>query len=359
MGNISITGPDAGMFTLTLDCNNVPVDVITPCGFNVAFSSTTLGTHSADLNIESNAGATVVIPMTVNVVANTAPTGAPALSTVSPTVDTVVTATTGSIDDADGLVNAIYSFQWQEGPTTGAIGPFTDIADAIDPTFTVTANQIGRRIRVAVSFSDDIMSPEVVTGSATAVVGVTFVGTAGNNVWVGTSGDDVASGDAGNDTLTGNAGNDTLAGDSGNDTINGGAGSDTITFSGSGEGFDAVNGGANFDTVTALANDTVIGMRTMSNVEEVTSGGNWNVTISGGPSADTLHFGTVALIGIDMIDGGGGNDNISGSALNDVIRGGAGNDDIEGGSGELAEVVAGADRGTVAWDREDTPRNKR
>jgi len=334
VGNISITGPDAGMFTLTLDCNNVPIDVITPCGFNVAFSSATLGTHSADLNIESNAGATVVIPMTVNVVANTAPTGAPALSTVSPTVDTVVTATTGSIDDADGLANAIYSFQWQEGPTTGAIGPFTDIADAIDPTFTVTANQIGRRIRVAVSFSDDIMSPEVVTGSATAVVGVTFVGTAGNNVWVGTSGDDVASGAAGNDTLTGNAGNDTLAGDSGNDTINGGAGNDLITFSGSGEGFDAVNGGANFDTVTALANDTVIGMRTMSNVEEVNSGGNWNVTISGGPTADTLHFGAVALIGIDMIDGGAGNDNISGSALNDVIRGGAGNDTLAGGNGD-------------------------
>ena len=125
-----------------------------------------------------------------------------------------------------------------------------------------------------------------------------------------------------------------MAGDSGNDTINGGAGNDLITFSGSGEGFDAVNGGANFDTVTALANDTVIGMRTMSNVEEVNSGGNWNVTISGGPTADTLHFGAVALIGIDMIDGGAGNDNISGSALNDVIRGGAGNDTLAGGNGD-------------------------
>ena len=334
VGDISITGADAEMFTLTLDCNNVPVDVNTPCGFSVAFSSTTLGAHSADLNIESNAGATVVIPMTVNVVPNTAPTGAPAISTVSPTVDTVVTATIGSIDDADGLVNAQYSFQWQKGPTTGAIGPFTDIADAIDPTFTVTANEVGRRIRVAVSFSDDISSPETVTGSATAVIGATFVGTAGNNVWVGTAGDDVASGDAGSDTLSGNAGNDILAGDSGNDTINGGAGSDLITFSGNDEGFDAVNGGANFDTVTALTNDTVIGMRTMSNVEEVNSGGNLNVTISGGPTADALHFGAVALIGIDMIDGGAGNDNISGSALNDIIRGGAGNDTLAGGNGD-------------------------
>ncbi|MEI7618590.1 MAG: peroxidase family protein [Actinomycetota bacterium] len=334
VGNISITGVDAGMFTLTLDCNNATIDVITPCGFNVAFSSATLGAHSADLNIESNAGATVVIPMTVNVVANTAPTGAPALSTVSPTVDTVMTSTVGSIDDADGLVNANYSFQWQAGPATGAIGPFTDIVDAIDPTFIVTPNENGRRIRVVVSFSDDILSPEVVTGSATAVIGVTFVGTAGNNVWAGTSGDDVASGSAGNDTLAGNAGNDTLAGDSGNDTINGGAGNDVITFTGNGEGFDSVNGGANVDTVTALADNTVIGLHSLSNVEAVNAGGHVNVTISGGPTADTLHFGAVALIGIDMIDGGGGNDNISGSALNDVIRGGAGNDTLTGGNGD-------------------------
>ena len=59
---------------------------------------------------------------------------------------------------------------------------------------------------------------------------VTYIGTAGADIWTGTGGNDTAYGNAGNDRLNGGAGNDILSGGLGTDTLIGGVGSDTFVF---------------------------------------------------------------------------------------------------------------------------------
>ena len=140
-------------------------------------------------------------------------------------------------------------------------------------------------------------------------------------------------GGAGNDTITGPAAAATIAGGAGDDTITGGGGNDTFQSSGSGDGFDAITGGAGTDTITATAANTTIGLRSLTTVEAITSGGFAGVTISGSTAADTLNFTGVTLTGITRIDGGAGNDIVTGSAGNDTLVGGAGNDTLGGAAG--------------------------
>ena len=140
-------------------------------------------------------------------------------------------------------------------------------------------------------------------------------------------------GGAGNDTITGPAAAATIAGGAGDDTITGGGGNDTFQSSGSGDGFDAITGGAGTDTITATAANTTIGLRSLTTVEAITSGGFAGVTISGSTAADTLNFAGVTLTGITRIDGGAGNDIVTGSAGNDTLVGGAGNDTLGGAAG--------------------------
>ncbi len=158
----------------------------------------------------------------------------------------------------------------------------------------------------------------------------------------GTAGQDEYHGGASNDNLSTGAENDLVSGDAGDDAVATGAGDDTITFSGTGEGFDAVTGGAGVDTILALADDTDIGMRSISTVEKIDANGHTGVRILGSTGNDVLNFTNVTLTGIVSIDGGGGNDALTGSAAADVIigrggtdmlNGGSGNDTIEGGAG--------------------------
>ena len=182
IGNITLTGAQAAAFVLTSDCANLSFLPTQYCTVSVTFASAVVGTYAANITIVNNAGtgADAVIPVSVTVVQNTAPTGAPALSTTAGLIGTAVTATIGTIADADGLIYAVFGFQWQQGPATGATGPFADVAGATDPTFTPTVAQQGRRIRMMVSFIDDIYSPESVAGSATAIIGGNLAGAAGD-----------------------------------------------------------------------------------------------------------------------------------------------------------------------------------
>jgi Ca2+-binding RTX toxin-like protein len=168
------------------------------------------------------------------------------------------------------------------------------------------------------------------------VVGDLFPGVGDSNAGVdtlaGTAGDDVYFGGLGNDNLTTGNGNDVVSGDEGDDTISTGAGDDVILYSGPNTGFDAVNGGGGADVMQAMANDTVIGLSSLSAVETITANGFSGVTIKGSAANNTLNFSAVTLTGIVSIDGGAGNDTITGSAGNDVFRYavGAGSDRING-----------------------------
>ncbi len=93
--------------------------------------------------------------------ANTPATGAPTISGTAE-VGKTLTASTSDIDDADGLDNVGYSYQWL---ANGA-----DIAGATDPTYTLVDDDAGLTIQVKVSFRDDKNNPETLTSAATTAV---------------------------------------------------------------------------------------------------------------------------------------------------------------------------------------------
>ena len=92
--------------------------------------------------------------------------GPPAI-TGTPRVGETLTVDTSVISDADGLDNVTFSYQWasNDGSTD------TDIAGATAATYTLTANDEGKAIKVRVSFTDDEGSDETLTSAATAAVG--------------------------------------------------------------------------------------------------------------------------------------------------------------------------------------------
>jgi len=193
---------------------------------------------------------------------------------------------------------------------------------------------------VIATFTDDLGTVQSVASAGTAVTGDVFLGTPGFDVWTGTVSDDLATGGALNDALNGDGGNDILAGEQGDDTLQGGNGNDVFQVSGTGHGFDAVNGGIGGDVVQARANGTMIGLRSIAGVEQITSNGFANVSIWGTTGPEVLNFGAVALVGIVSINGGGGDDNLSGSAAGDVLNGGSGNDVLVGNGG--VDIITGA-----------------
>jgi len=259
-----------------------------------------------------------------------------------------VSTATRSFTDGDGVVGVTFGFRWES--RTGTTGAFTPIAGAISPTFTPTAAQVGRFLRVVVTYTDNHGTLESVA-SAAAIVGDLFPGTAGNDTILGTAGRDSIFGLAGTDTLSGNDGDDVITGGADDDTINGQNGDDVIMFSGTTEGFDAVTGGAGTDTIKAGSNGTVIGLRSLATVESIIANGFANVTIAGSPAPDTLNFGNVTLTNIVSISGGTGGDTLTGSvsddriiggADDDVLNGQAGNDTFEVGLGAGFDAVTGA-----------------
>ena len=94
---------------------------------------------------------------------NTEPTGLPTIAQEGLTF----VADVAAIADADGVENATYEYQWidVDGMTD------TDITNATDRTYTVTAADAGKTIKVKVTFTDDAGSREELT-SATKTVQV-------------------------------------------------------------------------------------------------------------------------------------------------------------------------------------------
>ena len=96
-----------------------------------------------------------------NVVANGAPT-----ITGTVEVGETLTADTSGIKDEDGLDNVTFTFHWirSDGTTDW------DIEGATGATYTVTAIDVGKAIKLRVSFTDDAGNGESLTSSATVAV---------------------------------------------------------------------------------------------------------------------------------------------------------------------------------------------
>ena len=218
----------------------------------------------------------------------------------------------------------------------------------------------------------------------------------------GGAGDDILSGGDGDDTIFGGGGDDTITGGAGSDTVDGGDGDDVIDTSGpqadnlpdrgfpayggfpavpadgdihddrdtvyggagddiirTGDDEDIIDGGSGNDTIDAgLDDDTVTG----GDGDDVIIGGEGSDTLSGGAGNDTIYGGLDPSFpdalnirddgsdgpadpdptnGMDVIDGGDGDDRLFGQDDDDTITGGAGNDYIDGGIDD--DTLSGGD----------------
>ena len=90
-------------------------------------------------------------------------TGAPTITGTAQVGETLTAVTTG-IMDADGLTTP-YTYQWIRANGTEA-----DIASANSSTYILVAADLGKTIKVKVSFEDDASNPETLTSAATATV---------------------------------------------------------------------------------------------------------------------------------------------------------------------------------------------
>ena len=100
--------------------------------------------------------------------AGTAATGAPAITGTAAVGQVLAVDLTG-IEDADGLTNVSYSYQWVRVDADGLSNP-ADIADATDATYTLADADLGKTLKVRVTFDDDAGNTETLTSAATATV---------------------------------------------------------------------------------------------------------------------------------------------------------------------------------------------
>ncbi|MYE12995.1 MAG: hypothetical protein F4X99_15350, partial [Gammaproteobacteria bacterium] len=97
--------------------------------------------------------------------ANSPATGAPAIGGTARVGETL-TATTANIADPDGLASPGYAFQW----LLSGGGADAEIAGATASTYTLTAAEEGRTVRVRVTFTDDAGNAEALVSAATVAV---------------------------------------------------------------------------------------------------------------------------------------------------------------------------------------------
>ena len=90
---------------------------------------------------------------------NSAATGAPTINGTAQ-VGEILTASTSGISDADGLTNASFTYQW--------LADDADISGATTSSYTVVAADVGKAIKVTVSFMDDADNEESLTSNAVA-----------------------------------------------------------------------------------------------------------------------------------------------------------------------------------------------
>ena len=140
-GNLSGTPPTDESISVRITAKDSPTDSSPPLSASVI------------LTIESGPEKVTPPPTPAG--------GAPTISG-TPRVGETLTADTTAINDEDGLTNVSYEYQWIAGGT--------DIDGATGSTFELTASEVGKTIRVRVTFTDDADNEESLTSVATVAV---------------------------------------------------------------------------------------------------------------------------------------------------------------------------------------------
>ena len=116
-------------------------------------------TFTDDRNDEETLTSTATAAVTAR--PNSPATGEPTISGTAQAAETL-TANISAIVDADGLANVDFSYQW--------LADDADIQDASDSTYTLTDDDVGKAIKVRVTFTDDRNKDETLTSAATDAV---------------------------------------------------------------------------------------------------------------------------------------------------------------------------------------------
>ena len=147
----------AGQTTLTVatDDDNVDEDASTITAQLQAGTGYTAGTpSSAIVNVNDN-----------DLPPNSPATGAPTISG-TPRVGETLTADVSNIQDANGLTNVSYTYQWIR-----LVGNLeTEIIGATGVTYQVTITDTDRQLKVRVNFTDDLGYDEELESAWTAVI---------------------------------------------------------------------------------------------------------------------------------------------------------------------------------------------
>jgi Ca2+-binding RTX toxin-like protein len=299
---------------------------------------------------------------------NSAPTGAPAIDDPTPAEDQLLTASVGTLADADGL--GALSFQWQALIS----GVFTNIAGATAATFTPGDAQVGQQLRVVASYIDGQGTPQAMASAATAAVlnindahsGVPTIDdtTPAENQLLTASALGIADADG-----LGALSFQWQALISGVFTNIAGATAATFTPGAAqvGQQLRVVasytdNGGdgpggqvGTAESVASAATTAVTAAAPVPGITLIGTTGNdtlngtaGNDTLRGGAGADTLN----GLAGNDQLFGEGGTDTLNGGDGDDTLDGGAANDTLNGGNGNDS-LIGGTSNDTLNGDAGD------
>ena len=123
-----------------------------------------------DVDVDWDDGQTIpvsIVPTSVLVkpTPNNDATGLPTING-TPQVRETLTADTADIADGDGLTNVAYRYQW----ITNDGNADADIEDATDSSYKLSDTDVGKTIKVRVSFADDADNDESLTSVATTAV---------------------------------------------------------------------------------------------------------------------------------------------------------------------------------------------
>ena len=166
---LSAQGGTLSSTNVTIDAGDIASETIRvaqngdePVTVSVVSAAFQGGDHNG---IQTGVGESIVLEGVKG--GNTPATGLPTISG-TPQVDETLTADVSSIADADGLDNVTFSYQWVSNDGTTD----TDISGQTGSTYILVSADVGKTVRVRVTFTDDAGNAESLTSAATeAVVG--------------------------------------------------------------------------------------------------------------------------------------------------------------------------------------------
>ena len=156
----SIWVPDLVVSSVSIDSSSAEsIDLIAPSAPGTFHYGACVDTVSDELETTNNCSSVAV---RVNVAdPNSLATGAPIINGTAQ-VGQTLTADTSGIADSDGLTNVAYKYQW--------LADDAEIASATGNTCVLTSAELGKAVKVRVSFTDDAGNEETLTSAATTAV---------------------------------------------------------------------------------------------------------------------------------------------------------------------------------------------